>query len=259
MHRLALGLIAGLASLPAYAPAYADEPPKTGNAESTMTTADRDALRSEVRAYLLEHPEVLIEAMDVLQQREEDAALARDVETVATHKDLIFASDHDWVGGNPEGDVTLVEFMDYRCGYCRKAYDEVDALIKTDGNIRFVVKEFPILGEASTLSAQFAIALRQLHGDEAYAKAHDALMTLRGEPTPETLARLATDFGFDPQPIMDRMKSPDVQAVIDANYALAEKMEITGTPAFVLKDMVMRGYAPLATMQDFVADARSDG
>ena len=255
MHRLALGLIAGLASFPA----YADEPPKTGTTDSTMTTAERDALRSEVRAYLLEHPEVLIEAMDVLQQREEDASLARDVETVTTNKDLIFASDHDWVGGNPEGDVTLVEFMDYRCGYCRKAYDEVDALIKTDGNIRFVIKEFPILGEASTLSAQFAIALHQLHGDEAYAKAHDALMTLRGEPTPETLARLATDLGFDPQPIMDRMKSPDVQAVIDANYALAEKMEITGTPAFVLKDMVMRGYAPLKTMQDFVADARADG
>lgn len=255
MSRLALGLVAALSSLPA----FAEDQPVTGTAESAMTEGERKAFRDEVRAYLLEHPEVLIEAMDVLQQREEAASLARDEQVVSTHDDVIFNSPDDWVGGNPDGDITLVEFMDYRCGYCRKAYDEVDKLIRTDGNIRFVVKEFPILGEASMLSAQFAIALRQLHGDEAYGRAHDALMTLRGEPTPETLARLATDLGLESQPIMDRMNAPEVQAVIQANYALAEKMQITGTPAFVLKDMVMRGYAPLETMQDFVADARADG
>ncbi len=258
MTRLALGLIASLASLPA----LAEDLPNTaatGIAEGTMTAEERQIFRDEVRAYLLDHPEVLIEAMDVLQRREEDAALARDVQTVSSHSDTIFNNPNDWVGGNPDGDITLVEFMDYRCSYCRKAYSEVDELITTDGNIRFVVKEFPILGEASTLSAQFAIALRQLHGDEAYGRAHDALINLRGEPTPETLARVATDLGLDPQPILDRMDAPEVQTVIAENYALAEKMEITGTPAFVLKDTVLRGYAPLATMQDFVKDARSDG
>lgn len=257
MTRLAIGLIFGLASLPA----LAEEPSKAavGPSDSTMTEAERKAFRDEVRAYLLENPEVLIEAMDVLQAREENAALARDTQVITQNHDLIFANENDWVGGNPDGNITLVEFMDYRCGYCRKAYDEVDALIRTDGNIRFVVKEFPILGEASMLSAQFAIALRQLHGDDAYAKAHDALMTLRGEPTIETLSRLAEDLGFDAEPVLERMKAPEVMAVIQANYALAEQMEITGTPAFVLKDTVMRGYAPLETMQGFVADARADG
>ena len=259
MTRLALGLIVGLASLPAFAEDLPQTATVPGAAKTTMTDAERQAFRDEVRAYLLEHPEVLIEAMDVLQKREEDAALARDVQTVSTHSDTIFNNPNDWVGGNPNGDITLVEFMDYRCGYCHKAYSEVDELIKSDGNIRFVVKEFPILGEASTLSAQFAIALRQLHGDEAYGRAHDALMTLRGEPTPETLARVASDLGLDPKPILDRMGSPEVQAVIQANYALAEQMEITGTPAFVMKDTVMRGYAPLETMRDFVKDARADG
>lgn len=248
MHRLALGLIAGLACLPASA-----------EDAGTMSEAERLALREEVRAYLLEHPEVLIEAMDVLQQREEEAAVLRDVQMVSTHANAIFANPNDWVGGNPEGDITLVEFMDYRCGYCRKAYDEVEALISTDGNIRFVVKEFPILGEASLLSAQFAIAVLQLHGDKAYEAAHDALIALRGEPTPETLARLAKDLGLEAQPILDRMDTPDVMAVIQENHALAEQMDITGTPAFVLKDMVMRGYAPLETMQEFVAAARADG
>ena len=251
MTRLALALIAGLTCLPAFAEDAAKAPP--------MTEAERQAFRDEVRAYLLDNPEVLIEAMDILQQREVDAALLRDVQMVSTLNDQIFKSPDDWVGGNPDGNVTLVEFMDYRCGYCRQAYAEVEELIKSDGNIRFVVKEFPILGEASMLSAQFAISVLQLHGDDAYATAHDALMTLRGEPTAETLARLATDMGLEPKPILDRMNTPPVMTVIQANYALAEKMEISGTPAFVLEDQVMRGYAPLEVMRDFVADARTDG
>ncbi|WP_149586643.1 DsbA family protein [Tabrizicola flagellatus] len=251
MTRLALGLILGLASLPALAETQPSVP--------AMTDAERAAFREEVRAYLLENPEVLIEAMDVLQARQEEADALRDVQMVASLNDEIFNNPNDWVGGNPEGDITLVEFMDYRCGYCRKAYEEVDQLIQTDGKIRFVVKEFPILGEASLMSAQFAIAVRQLHGDEAYAKVHDALMTLRGEPSPEVLGRLAGDLGLEAQPILDRMSAPEVMQVIKDNHALADKMQITGTPAFVLKDMVMRGYAPLDVMRDFVADARSDG
>ena len=253
MTRLALGLIAGLAALPALA-----EVPATGNA-ATMTEAERTAFRDEVRAYLLENPEVLIEAMDVLQKREETAGLARDSQVIAANSARIFANPNDWVGGNPKGDITLVEFMDYRCGYCRQAYDEVAKLIEFDGNIRFVVKEFPILGEASMLSAQFAIALKQLHGDEVYDRAHDALMKLRGEPTVQTLTRLAGDLGVEPQPIFDRMNAPEVMAVIQENYALAEMMDITGTPAFIMGDAIMRGYAPLEVMQDFVADMRAGG
>lgn len=262
MTRLALGLIAGLASL---SPVFAEEKSATAVAPEkaeaakppAMTEAERKAFRDEVRAYLLDNPEVLIEAMDVLQQREEEAALARDTEYLTVNKDLIFANANDWVSGNPEGDITLVEFMDYRCGYCRQAYAEVDELVKTDGKIRFVVKEFPILGDASMLSAQFAIALRQLHGDEAYGKAHDALMRLRGEPTPETLTRLAKDLGLEAKPILDRMQAPEVLAVIQANYRMAEQLEITGTPAFIMGDTVMRGYAPLEEMRKFVAEERN--
>ena len=137
MTRLALGLILGLAALPALA--------------EDMTEAEREALRAEIRAYLLENPEVLVEAMSVLQEREDIAALERDKMLVVSQSDALFVNENDWVGGNPDGDVTVVEFMDYRCGYCRKAYDEVEALVNTDGNIRFVVKEFPILGDASLL------------------------------------------------------------------------------------------------------------
>ncbi|HMS96769.1 MAG TPA: DsbA family protein [Tabrizicola sp.] len=244
MNRFTLGLLIGLVALPARA---------------EMTEAEREALHAEIRAYLLENPEVLVDAMAVLQEREDVAALERDKQLIVTQSDAVFLSAQDWVGGNPEGDVTLVEFMDYRCGYCRKAYDEVEALIEADGNIRFVVKEFPILGEASLLSSQFAIAVLQLHGPETYEKVHDELIALRGEPTPETLSRLASDLGLDPKPIIDRMPGAEVRAVIEANYALAEAMDISGTPAFITPAGVMRGYAPLETMQEFVAAARNGG
>jgi protein-disulfide isomerase len=229
------------------------------SARAEMTVDEREELRAEIRAYLLENPEVLVEAMGILQTREDAAAVERDALLVQTHSEAIFTSPDDWVGGNPKGDITLVEFMDYRCGYCRKAYTEVEELVRSDGNIRFVVKEFPILGEASLLSAQFAIAVRQLHGDKAYEAAHTALIELRGEPTAETLARLATDLGLDPKPITERMASDAVMAVIQANHDLAEKMEISGTPTFVLTDTMLRGYVPLDGMREIVADVRAGG
>jgi protein-disulfide isomerase len=224
-----------------------------------MTQDERAALRAEIRAYLIENPEVLVEAMDVLQAREEAAALERDALLVQTKASDIFASPNDWVGGNLQGDITLVEFMDYRCSYCRKAHDEVKELVERDGNIRYVIKEFPILGEASLLSSQFAVSIRLLHGDDAYKAAHDALITLRGEPTPETLGRLATDLGHDPAPILEKMGADEVRAILTANHALADAMEISGTPTFVLKDQMLRGYVPLEDMRGIVAEARQEG
>lgn len=221
-----------------------------------MTDAERLAFREEVKTYLIENPEVLVEAMDALQARQDADAANRDLQMLSENKDIIFNDAASWVGGNPDGDITLVEFTDYRCGYCRKAYDEVAELVKSDGNIRFVIKEFPILGDDSVISSQFAIAVLQLHGPEAYKKAHDALIALRGSPDEPTLTRLATDLGLDPAPVMARMKGPEVQAVIAANHELANKMEISGTPTFVIDQTMVRGYVPLDGMRQIVAGQR---
>jgi len=221
-----------------------------------MNDAERAAFGTEVRSYLLENPEVLREVIDVLNQREEAAAAANDITMVQTYADALFKDPASWVGGNPDGDITLVEFTDYRCGYCRKAHDEVAELVKSDGNIRFIVKEYPILGEASMLSAQFAIAVLQVAGGDAYAKVSEALITLRGEPSPETLQRLATELGLDASAIMARMTSPEVAAVINANHALGNEMKVTGTPMFVVQSTMLRGYLPLEDMRKIVAEER---
>lgn len=221
-----------------------------------MTGAERDAFRAEVRQYLLDNPEVLVEAMNELQARQDSETAQADLKMLSDNKDAIYNSKADWAGGNPQGDITLVEFMDYRCGYCRKAYQEVEDLVKSDGNIRFVLKEFPILGEGSMVSAKFAIAVRMLHGDDAYKRAHDELITLKGDATPDAMAALARKMKLDPAPILANMDSAEVMQVIADNHKLAEMMELNGTPAFVIDKTMVRGYVPLEGMRQIVAGQR---
>jgi protein-disulfide isomerase len=241
--------------LPALLLAFA--PPAPAADLVAMSDAEREAFRAEVRAYLLEHPEVIAEAIDVLNQHEAAAAAEADLALVQAHAEDLFNDPASWVGGNPEGDITVVEFTDYRCGYCRKAHDEVAELVRSDGNIRFIVKEFPILGEASLTSARFAIAARQVGGDAAYKSAHDALITLRGEPTPHALGRLAVDLGLDAAEVLAAMDSPDVSAVIAANHDLGIRMQINGTPTFVIDGTMVRGYVPLEGMRQIVEQQRA--
>jgi protein-disulfide isomerase len=225
-------------------------------ATAEMTDAERQAFRAEVRAYLLENPEVLVEALDEYQLRQDALAAQADIQLLADNEDAIFNDGTSWVGGNPDGDVTIVEFMDYRCGYCRKAFSEVEELVKSDGNIRFIVKEFPILGEQSLLSAQFAIAVKRLYGPDAYRNAHNALVSLRADATIDSLSQLATDLGHDAPGVMIAMASPEVRAEIDANHALGTAMQINGTPTFVVDGSLLRGYLPLEDMRKIVADER---
>ena len=176
---------------------------------------------------------------------------------LSDNHDFIYNDPNSWVGGNPDGDITVVEFMDYRCGYCRKAYSEVADLVKSDGNIRFVVKEFPILGEESVASSRFAIAVRLLHGDAAYEAVHDELINLRGTPDAETLGRLAVTMGYEAQPVLDKMGSREVSDIIAANHQIAGQLNITGTPTFVVGNTLLRGYLPEEDMKAVVAEARA--
>jgi protein-disulfide isomerase len=222
-----------------------------------MTAAEKDAFNQAVRAYLLENPEVLEEAINVLNDRRAAAEGQADQQMVVDYADQIFNDGHSWVGGNPDGDVTVVEFMDYRCGYCKKASAEVEELVASDGNIRLIFKEFPILGEDSVTASRFAVAVQQLHGPEAYKAAHDALITLRGAPDEATLSRLAADLGHDPAAILLKMNTDEVTSVIAANHALAEALQVSGTPTFVIDGQMLRGYLPLDDMRQIVADERA--
>ena len=225
---------------------------------SQMSDAEREAFRAEIRAYLLENPEVIMEAVAVLEQRDAEKQAQADVDPIAANANALFNDPSSWIGGNPDGDITMVEFVDYRCGYCRKAHDEVAELISSDGNIRFIVKEFPILGEASLTSSRFALAVRQIAGDDAYHAAGEALIKLKTDPEEPVLRRLAETLGLDADAVLDHMQSDEVEIVIAANHALGQQMQINGTPTFVLGDQLLRGYLPLAGMRQMVKEIREE-
>lgn len=221
-----------------------------------MTGAERDALRQEVRSYLLENPEVLIEAMQVLEEREAESRAEADKTLVSVNAAALFENPDDWVGGNPDGDVSMVEFFDYRCGYCKRAHPEVTALLEADGNVRLIRKELPVLGEQSILGARFAIAVRTVAGDEAYGGVSDALMAMRSDITPDRLMQMATTFGLDADAVMAEMESDATTEVIRNNQLLAMRLQIQGTPAFVIGDTLLRGYVPQDQMQAVVDNVR---
>ena len=228
-------------------------------AQETMSDTERSVFRDEVRAYLLENPEVIMEAIGVLQQRDDAAKANNDVTLAQTYAEQLHDDPNSFVGGNPEGDIIIVEFMDYKCGYCKKAYPEVANLLTTDGNIRYIVKEFPILGEQSMLAAQFAIATKIVAGDEAYETVHNTLMEFRGDITPDMLAKLGESLNLDTAAITVEMNGAAVAKVINDNRLLADAMQISGTPTFVVEDQMLRGYVPFDQMVQIVAQIRDDG
>jgi protein-disulfide isomerase len=218
--------------------------------------ANDEAFGERVRAYLLENPHVIMEAVGVLQQREDAAAAMADQDMIAAQMDALTNDGFSWVGGNPDGDITVVEFMDYRCGYCKKAYPEVENLLSADGNIRFIVKEFPILGEQSILGSQFAIAAHIVAGDDAYKSVHDTLMSYNGEITAESLSRLADSLDLDGAAILAKLDDPEVVRRISENRALGKALDISGTPTFVVQNQMVRGYVPAEQLQKMVDQLR---
>lgn len=224
----------------------------------TMTNGERSAFRAEIRSYLMENPEVLMEAIGVLEQREQAATADSDESLVKSYAAELFNDGHSFIGGNPNGDITIVEFMDYRCGYCKKAFPEVEALITGDGNIRYIVKEFPILGEASLLASQFAIAVKIVAGDETYEAVHNTLMEFRGEMSQNNLNRLANNLDLEVAAINVEMGGSEVAKIINDNRLLGKSLQITGTPTFVVQDQMLRGYVPYEQMVRIVATVRQN-
>ena len=224
----------------------------------SMSTDEREAFGEAVRAYLLTNPEVLMEAIAVLEARQEAEQSANDIALVSENMGALYDDGHSVVSGNPEGDITIIEFIDYRCSFCRRAHPEVAELMESDGNIRKITKEFPILVQESVEASRFAISNLQIEGEEAYREINDALIAHRGTFGRDALARLARDAGFDAEAVIARMDDPGVTDVIRANRQLGEALAITGTPTFVFEDQLVRGYVPLDGMRAIVAELRGE-
>ena len=212
-----------------------------------------DQVEKIVRDYLLREPEIIYQAIQELQQRQAEAEAARQRAAVAAHQSELLEAPDTPVGGNPNGDVSLVEFFDYRCAYCRRVVSSMRTLLEEDRGLRVVFKELPVLGEDSVRAARAALASQSQGG---YVPFHFALMAA-DDLSMKGIRRAAAAVGLDPDRLEADMSSPDVTAAIEANYQLANRLGIEGTPAFVIGDQLIPGAVDKARLEQLIREARS--
>jgi len=225
-----------------------------------MTDEERAAFGAEVRAYLMENPSVIFDAVAEFERRTAQAQTEMDDTLVEINADAIYHDGHSWVGGNLDGDITLVEFMDYQCGFCRRAFPQIQDFMNADGNIRLVIKEFPILGPTSDMMSRFAVSVLQQGTGAQYEQAHERLTLWEGDFTQTSARLLADELGLDADAVLDNMGSDAVSNVLRENRELAQRLQISGTPTFVMGagagGEMLRGYLPADEMQGIASQLR---
>lgn len=227
--------IAALAGLIALAPAAAL--PAAAAAEAAP---DKAAIEAIVRDYILANPEIVEEALAALQAKKSESEAAERAALIASAGDILFNSKRQVVLGDPNAPITLVEFFDYNCGYCKRALDDMNALLDSEKDVRIVLKEFPILGPGSVEAARVAIAVN-LVAPEKYRPFHDALLASE-TPADKTRALEAVqEAGIDVAAVEARLDDAEVVATIGEVYEIAEKLGLTGTPTYVIGKEVVFG------------------
>ena len=235
---LGLVLIAGVATAPGNV--MADE----------FSEKQRAELGPLIRDYLMHNPEVLQEAMAELDRRQKAAEEARRETVIGQNKAEIFSSSVGTVVGNPQGKVTLVEFFDYNCGYCKRALDDIGKLMKNQPELRVVLRDFPVLGPGSVEAAQVAAAVRnQLKGD-AFWQFHNRLLLSRGSVGKAQALAAAKESGVDMDLLAKDQASPAVKAGLEGTMKLADALNLTGTPSFVVGQDVVVGAVGYAELKD---------
>lgn len=225
-------------------------------AEGSFSDAQKTEIGEIVRQYLLENPEILLEVSRKLEAKQQLAEADMRTKALEVSADAIFRSPNDHVTGNPKGDVTMVEFFDYNCGWCKKGFPEVMSLIEQDKNLRVVLKEFPIFGGDSDYAAMAAIAAKK---QGKYWELHTALMSHEGKVTKDVVDELAKETGLDLDKLKADMNADDVKQVLAENHALGQALSINGTPAFIIDTNVTPGYLPAADLKAAIDGVRAGG
>jgi protein-disulfide isomerase len=240
-----------------FAVVLASTAPAAGNAQ-TFSSEQRGEIERIIKEYLLSNPELLQDVMTELEKHQTAADAEKHRAAVAEHGAEIFTSPHQVTLGNPQGDVTLVEFFDYNCGYCKRAMADMLDLLKTDGSLKFVLKEFPVLGEGSVQAAQVAAAVRMQDksGGKKYLEFHLKLLGGRGAADKARALAVAKETGFDLARIEKDIASDEVKTTIEENMKLAEALGLNGTPSYVVGKEVVVGAVGLASLKEKVNTAR---
>ena len=240
---LALALALGASAAPAHA--------------ENFSAPQRTGIEKIIKDYLLAHPEVLQEAMAELEKKQQVAEAEKARSAVKNHSDALFNSPRQVVLGNPQGDVTFVEFFDYNCGYCKRALNDMVELMSKDPKLKVVLKEFPVLGPGSVEAAQVAVAVRmQDKTGKKYLDFHQKLLGGRGQVDKAKALAAAKDAGLDMARIEKDIKSEEVSKTLEESMKLAEALGLNGTPSYVIGNDVVIGAVGLAALSQKVQAAR---
>jgi protein-disulfide isomerase len=228
-------------------------PPPARAAE--LTPEQRKEVEGIVRDYLKSHPELLIDSLQAAEEKIKADEKDKAKRALGEHRKQVFDDPESPVAGNPKGDVTLVEFFDYRCPYCKQVEPALEKLIAEDRKLRFVYKEFPVLGPVSETAAQVALAARLQGKYEAF---HRAMMNTSGHFDEAVIYKVAASVGCDIDRLKQDAKSPAVEKNLRANFALADALDITGTPAFIVGDTIIPGAMSASALKQLIATARGN-
>lgn len=241
MHRLLLALCLAAVCIPAV------------RAADVLTPAQTKEVERIIHDYLAKHPEILMDAIAAAADKEKADKVAHSDETIRAHHNELYNDPESQIGGNPHGDVTVVEFFDYRCPYCKMVQPALESLLESDSNLRVVYKEFPILGAASTYATKMALASRAQGKYDAF---HRAMMDTKGQIDESVVDKVAASVGIDVARAKAGMTAPAIEALIKKDYALADDVNISGTPSFIIADKLYPGAMTLGELKKAIADAR---
>ncbi|HEY1721085.1 MAG TPA: DsbA family protein [Magnetospirillaceae bacterium] len=218
-----------------------------------MTDKQQEAVKKVVHDYLIEHPEVMMEAIQAYREKEKLAEEEEAKKAVSQRADALNHDPNSVVLGNPDGDVTVVEFFDYHCPYCKAMADSTLDVVKSDGKVRLVMKELPILGPDSVLASRAAIASRKQH---LYTEFHQALLHLKGPLNEGSVMQTAAAVGINVDKLKKDMNDPEVDSIISANLDLAHAINVDGTPGWVVGDKVQSGAMSPQSFKQMIDEAR---
>ena len=227
-------------------------------ARAQFSPDQRGEIEKIIRDYLLRNPEVLQEVIQEMERRQTQAEAEKFRGAIKEHADALFNSKRQIVLGNPQGDVTMVEFFDYNCGFCRKALADKMELIKNDPRLRLVLKEFPVLGEGSTQAAQVAVSVRlqDKTGGKKYLEFHQKMFASRGQIDKARALAVVREIGFDAARAEREMGSEEVRLTLEEGFKLAEALGINGTPTYVLDGQVVVGAVGVEKLREAINTVR---
>ena len=227
-------------------------------ARAQFSPDQKGEIEKIIRDYLLRNPEVLQEVIQEMERRQAQAEAEKHRGAIKEHADALFNSKRQIVLGNPQGDVTMVEFFDYNCGFCRKALTDKLELIKNDPRLRLVLKEFPVLGEGSTQAAQVAVSVRlqDKTGGKKYLEFHQKMFASRGQIDKARALAVVREIGLDAARAEREMGSEEVRLTLEEGFKLAEALGINGTPTYVLDGQVVVGAVGVEKLREAINTVR---